>query len=155
MSIAAAPRDDYAATPFLPDDVGRETMRKLWALYGATQFDAANKKVRSGSREERCAIAQLETAMIEAALPFQYYYHFEAWLGANHCESFMHYHPSYHLGDMTHSLRQIAERLKDIEHHLHENDSHLLHIYVEMSRLRKALGTGEISPPPDMPHAVK
>lgn len=74
-------RDDYVSTPSLPDDKGRALLEELTDLYHAISFDPeTNKKVRSGSRDERYATAALEAAMIKAAANFEHHRDFTAWL---------------------------------------------------------------------------
>ena len=131
---------EYFPTPHLPDEQGKATLSNLWDLYCNIDVDPeTRKKVRSGSQAERHAIAELQTAMIKAAVPFEYYYEFNAWLLHNNCDSFVHYHPSHGLSEITHSVRRISQQVADIERRERDTSNTLLEFVLELSRLRKAL----------------
>jgi hypothetical protein len=62
----------YSPTPHLPDEQGKATLSNLWNLYFNIEADpTTKKKVRSGSHAERHAIAEMQAALIKAAVPFE------------------------------------------------------------------------------------
>jgi hypothetical protein len=74
----------YIPTPNLPDERGKALLRELDSLFSAVDWDPETKKKRrSGSHAARWAVAELETALIKAALSFDRHQDFRAWLNQN------------------------------------------------------------------------
>jgi hypothetical protein len=109
--------DDYvpARGSDLSDDDGRALMKTLWGLYRATERDPeTGKKMRADTYAARASVAKLQAALLEASAHFERYYDFDGWLGRNNGESFIHYHPSYCLSDLSHEFRAMRNDVDEL-----------------------------------------
>ena len=131
---------DYVPTNHLPDAEGRAVLNNLWDLYFNIDHDLeTNKKRRANSRERHYAVAALKAALIKAAVPFEYFYQFNAWLSSNGCEPFTNYHPDYSVSELMHSMRRISQQMETIEQHMRDDNAIRRDIVTELIGIGRTL----------------
>jgi hypothetical protein len=137
MTATAATLPTYVATSSLPDDKGKALLTELGNLYSAIHFSPeTNRKVRSGSNDERWAVAALRTALINAAAGFQRHEDFRAWLNQNQCYHLEAYDPIFDRRELTNEIADLKWRVEQLEESERFLRKALMEIYLRLPRER-------------------